>query len=292
MSIVVNVNGVICDSKEATISVFDHGFLYGAGVYETLRTYNHKPFLFERHMARLHSSGDMIDLALPLSNRECFERIRQTMDAVEDLDEAYIRLLLTRGVGELSYDPAKCLTPSLVIIVKPHVNIQEGLLTNGVNVALTSIIRNHPASVNPRIKSNNLLNNALAMQEALKQDAYEGLMRNYKGDLVECSQSNFFLVQNAVALTPAVSDGLLEGITRNFIFEVGEELGIPVRESVLRDADLTTADEAFLTSTTREIIPIIKVGSTTIGKGTPGPITKRLLEGLQTKAYAMTATQG
>ena len=292
MSIVVNVNGVICDSKEATISVFDHGFLCGAGVYETLRTYNHKPFLFERHMTRLRSSGDMIDLALPLSNRECFERIRQTMDAVEDLDEAYIRLLLTRGVGELSYDPAKCLTPSLVIIVKPHVNIQAGLLTNGVNVALTSIIRNHPASVNPRIKSNNLLNNALAMQEALKQDAYEGLMRNYKGDLVECSQSNFFLVQNTVALTPAVSDGLLEGITRNFIFEVGEELGIPVRESVLRDADLTTADEAFLTSTTREIIPIIKVGSTTIGKGTPGPITKRLLEGLQTKAYAMTATQG
>ena len=271
MSIVVNVNGVICNSKEATISVFDHGFLYGAGVYETLRTYNHKPFLFERHMTRLRSSGDMIDLALPLSNRECFERIRQTMDAVEDLDEAYIRLLLTRGVGELSYDPAKCLTPSLVIIVKPHVNIPEGLLTNGVNVALTSIIRN---------------------QEALKQDAYEGLMRNYKGDLVECSQSNFFLVQNTVALTPAVSDGLLEGITRNFIFEVGEELGIPVRESVLRDADLTTADEAFLTSTTREIIPIIKVGSTTIGKGTPGPITKRLLEGLQTKAYAMTATQG
>jgi len=292
MSIVVNVNGVICDSKEATISVFDHGFLYGAGVYETLRTYNHKPFLFERHMTRLRSSGDMIDLALPLSNRECFERIRQTMDAVEDLDEAYIRLLLTRGVGELSYDPAKCLTPSLVIIVKPHVNIQAGLLTNGVNVALTSIIRNHPASVNPRIKSNNLLNNALAMQEALKQDAYEGLMRNYKGDLVECSQSNFFLVQNTVALTPAVSDGLLEGITRNFIFEVGEELGIPVRESVLRDADLTTADEAFLTSTTREVIPIIKVGPTTIGNGRPGPITKRLLEGLQTKAYAMTATQG
>jgi len=292
MSIVVNVNGVICNSKEATISVFDHGFLYGAGVYETLRTYNHKPFLFERHMTRLRSSGDMIDLALPLSNRECFERIRQTMDAVEDLDEAYIRLLLTRGVGELSYDPAKCLTPSLVIIVKPHVNIQAGLLTNGVNVALTSIIRNHPASVNPRIKSNNLLNNALAMQEALKQDAYEGLMRNYKGDLVECSQSNFFLVQNTVALTPAVSDGLLEGITRNFIFEVGEELGIPVRESVLRDADLTTADEAFLTSTTREVIPIIKVGPTTIGNGRPGPITKRLLEGLQTKAYAMTATQG
>ena len=292
MSIVVNVNGVICDSKEATISVFDHGFLYGAGVYETLRTYNHKPFLFERHMTRLRSSGDMIDLALPLSNRECFERIRQTMDAVEDLDEAYIRLLLTRGVGELSYDPAKCLTPSLVIIVKPHVNIQAGLLTNGVNVALTSIIRNHPASVNPRIKSNNLLNNALAMQEALKQDAYEGLMRNYKGDLVECSQSNFFLVQNTVALTPAVSDGLLEGITRNFIFEVGEELGIPVRESVLRDTDLTTADEAFLTSTTREVIPIIKVGPTTIGNGRPGPITKRLLEGLQTKAYAMTATQG
>ena len=290
MSIVLNVNGAICDSKEASISVFDHGFLYGAGVYETLRTYNHKPFLFDRHMIRLRSSGDMIDLTLPLSNRECLERIYQTMDAVEGLNEAYIRLLLTRGVGELSYDPAKCLTPTLVIIVKPHVNIQEELRTNGVNVALTSIIRNHPSSVNPKIKSNNLLNNALAMQEALKQNSYEALMRNYKGNLVECSQSNFFLVQNAVAVTPAVSDGLLEGITRNFIFEVGEELGIPVREAVLRDADLATADEAFLTSTTREIIPIVRIGSTTIGNGSPGPITKSLLEGLQTKAYAMTAT--
>jgi len=128
------------------------------------------------------------------------------------------------------------------------------------------------------------------MQEALKQNSYEALMRNYKGNLVECSQSNFFLVQNAVAVTPAVSDGLLEGITRNFIFEVGEELGIPVREAVLRDADLATADEAFLTSTTREIIPIVRIGSTTIGNGSPGPITKSLLEGLQTKAYAMTAT--
>ena len=141
----------------------------------------------------------------------------------------------------------------------------------------------------PRIKSNNLLNNALAMQEAVKQNAYEALMRNSRGDLVECFQSNFFLVRDEAALTPPVDAGLLEGITRNFVFEVGAALGVSVREAALRDADLNLADEAFLTSTTWEIVPIVKVGDTTIGHGTLGPVTRRLLEGLRQKARELSS---
>lgn len=284
MSGVVNVNGQISDAQQATVSVFDHGFLYGEGVYETLRTYNRRPFLFDRHMRRLRRSTAMIDLTLPLSDAACLDRINETMTAAATTDETYIRIMLTRGVGELTYDPAACPEPSLIMIVKPHQPTPSELLTRGVTVALVSIVRNHPDTVNPRIKSNNLLNNALAMQAAVKQNAYEALIRNYRGDLAECSQSNFFLVREGTAFTPPVDAGLLEGITRNFVFEVGAHLGVSVQEAVLRDADLDLADEAFLTSTTREIVPIVKVGETTIGDGTPGPVTRRLLEGLRQKA--------
>ena len=187
MSGVVNVNGRISDAQQATVSVFDHGFLYGEGVYETLRTYNRRPFLFDRHMRRLRRSAAMIDLTLPLSDAACLDRINETMTAAAATDEAYIRILLTRGVGELTYDPAACPEPSLIIIVKAHQPTPSELLARGVTVALVSIVRNHPGTVNPRIKSNNLLNNALAMQEAVKQNAYEALMRNYLGDLAECS---------------------------------------------------------------------------------------------------------
>lgn len=284
MAEVVNVNGRISDAQQATISVFDHGFLYGEGVYETIRTYNRRPFLFDRHMRRLRQSAGMIDLPVPLSDAACLDRVIETMTAAAEIDEVYIRILLTRGVGELTYDPVACPEPSLVIIVKPHQPTEPALLARGVTVALASIVRNHPDTVNPRIKSNNLLNNALAMQEAIKQNAYEALMRNYRGELAECSLSNFFLVRGGAALTPPVDAGLLEGITRNFVFEVGAHLGVSVQEAVLRDADLGLADEAFLTSTTREIVPIVKVGDTMIADGTPGPVTRRLLEGLRQKA--------
>src|SRR5689334_12538700 len=163
--------------------------------------------------------------------------------------EAYIRILVTRGVGELTYDPAACPTPSVVVIVKPNVEPSREVFDRGVNASLVGIVRNHPGTVNPMIKSNNLLNNALAMQEAFRRGGYEGIMRNFRGELAECTQSNFFIVKNGAALTPPLDAGLLPGITREFLFEVGSELGIPVREAVLKDDDLLGADEAFLTST-------------------------------------------
>jgi len=292
MAATVNVNGRVSDQAHASISVFDHGFLYGEGVYETLRTYNGQPFLFDRHMKRLRNSAEMLALAVPLSDAAIDARFRETMIAAGLGDsperEAYIRILVTRGIGELTYDPAACPTPSVVVIVKPNVDPPREVFERGVKVALVPIVRNHPGSVNPLIKSNNLLNNALAMQEAFRRGGYEGIMRNYKGELAECTQSNFFIVKNGAALTPPIDAGLLPGITRAFLFEVGAEIGIPVREQVLRDDDLFGADECFLTSTTREAVPIVQVDDRKIGSGAPGPITLALLDAFRKKAQLMT----
>jgi branched-chain amino acid aminotransferase len=293
MAATVNVNGRVFDQDHAVISVFDHGFLYGEGVYETLRTYNGQPFLFDRHMRRLRKSAGMLALGVPLGDAEIDARFRDTMQAAglggQPGREAYIRILVTRGIGELTYDPAACPTPSIVVIAKPHVAPPPEVFDRGVRVALVDIVRNHPGSVNPLIKSNNLLNNALAMQEAFRRGGFEGVMRNYKGELAECTQSNLFIVRNGAALTPPIDAGLLPGITREFLFEVGTELGIPVREAVLRDADLFGADEAFLTSSTREAVPIVQVDDARIGAGVPGPVTQALLQGFRRKAQEITA---
>jgi branched-chain amino acid aminotransferase len=292
MAATVNVNGRTFDQEHAVISVFDHGFLYGEGVYETLRTYNGQPFLFERHMQRLRKSAGMLALSVPIDDAAIDARFRETMRAAKLGDapdrEAYIRILVTRGIGELTYDPAATPNPSIIVIVKPHVAPSREVFERGVTVALVPIVRNHPGSVNPLIKSNNLLNNALAMQEAFRRGGFEGVMRNYRGELAECTQSNLFIVKNGAALTPPIDAGLLPGITRAFLFEVGDERGIPVREAVLRDEDLFGADEAFLTSTTREVVPIVKVDDRAIGAGAPGPITRALLDGFREKAQELT----
>jgi branched-chain amino acid aminotransferase len=292
MAATVNVNGRLFDQQHAVISVFDHGFLYGEGVYETLRTYNGQPFLFDRHMRRLRKSAGMLALDVPLGDADIDARCRETMGAAGLGDapgrEAYLRILVTRGVGELTYDPAACPMPSIVVIAKPNAHPPAEIFERGVKVALVPIVRNHPGSVNPLIKSNNLLNNALAMQEAFRRGGYEGVMRNYRGELAECTQSNLFVVKRGEALTPPLDAGLLPGITREFLFEVGREAGISVREAVLRDDDLFGADEAFLTSTTREVVPIVQVDERTIAGGRPGPTSRALLDGYRRKAEAMT----
>ena len=288
MAATVNVNGRMFDQEHATVSVFDHGFLYGEGVYETLRTYNGQPFLFDRHMRRLRRSAEMLALNIPLTNEQIQTRFTETMAAASLPGEAYIRILVTRGVGELTYDPAACPDPSIVVIVKPHVMPAAEAFTRGVRVSLVPVMRNHPSSVNPLIKSNNLLNNALAMQHAVRQGAFEGVMRNYRGELAELTQSNLFVVKRGVALTPPVEAGLLPGITREFLFEVGAEHGIAVQESVMRDDDLIGADEAFLTSTTRELVPIVEVDGRLIGSGAPGPVTQALLQRFREAADRLT----
>jgi len=282
MSSTVNVNGRITPGQDAAISVFDHGFLYGEGIYETMRTYAHRVFLYDRHMRRLRNSARMIALDLPFTDEELALRIRDTM-AASDIghSDAYIRVLVTRGIGELTYDPSATPTPSIVIIVKPQADPPPDVYERGVRVVIVDVVRNHPDSVNPMIKSNNLLNCALAAQQAIRRGGYEGIMRNYRGELTECTTANLFVVKNGTAMTPPLESGLLPGITREFVFEVGKETGIPVEEQVLRDEDLLTADEAFLTSTTRELVPIVSVDDRTIGNGQPGPVTLGLLSGFR-----------
>jgi branched-chain amino acid aminotransferase len=277
MPATVNIDGRILSEQDATISVFDHGFLYGEGVYEVLRTYQKQPFLYEPHLLRLRQSAEQIALSVPWTDAELHDRITSTIAAADIPHDAYVRILLTRGVGDMVYDPAACPNPSTVIIVKPQVDPPPSVFENGVTVALVPTIRNHPASLNPRIKSNNLLNNALAMQHAYKRKSYEALMRNHRGELCECSQSNFFLISGGAVRTAPLDAGLLAGVTRAFVLELAQSLGYRTREEALFEGDLAGASEAFLTSTTREIVPIVQVDSQTIGKGVPGPITKALL---------------
>jgi len=284
------VNGRISDASVASVPVFDHGFLYGEGVYETLRTYHRVPFLFDRHVRRLRHSAGLMDLPVPFSERELLDRIQETMAAHPGgLDEAYIRVLLTRGVGELTYNLSATPTPTLVIIVKPFVAPPAQTFTDGIRVSLVSIRRNHPRALNPMIKSNNLINNALAMQEALRSGADEALMRNQDGELVECSQSNFFIVKNGEALTPPLSAGLLPGITREFVLEMAKDIGVVAREARLTPDDLRTAEEAFITGTTREVTPVVRVDEQLVGSGKPGSVTTRLLAEFRKRADALTS---
>jgi branched-chain amino acid aminotransferase len=283
----VYVNGKITAANDAVIPVYDHGFLFGEGVYETLRTYNRVPFLYEQHCRRMRASAGYLSLDVPCTDDQLRGWIEDTVAAAGELREAYIRVLLTRGVGELSYDPTATPAPSLVIIVKPFEEPPARVFTDGIRISLVSILRNHPGSVNPIIKSNNLLNNALAMQEALRRGGEEGLMCNYRGELSECAQSNFFMVRDGVALTPKSEAGLLEGVTRAFLFEVGRQIGVPVEETTLFPADLDTAQEAFLTGSTRELSPVVRVDDRMIGTGRPGPVTLRLLEGFRQRALQL-----
>jgi branched-chain amino acid aminotransferase len=294
MATVINVNGRIAHGTDAAIPVLDHGFLYGEGVYEVCRTYHGRPLLFDRHMRRLRGSAEMLALPVPFTDDEALALVTETLTAASLArpgvpgPEAYVRLLLTRGVGELSYDPASCPRPSVVVIVRPHVETPADIYNLGVRVSLVPIVRNHPRSLNPLIKSNNLLNNALAMQHALKHGAFEAVMRNHRGAIAECSQSNLFLVKSGAAVTPPIDAGLLAGITREFLFEVAQEIGVPMAESLVRDDDLLGADEAFLTSTTREVVPIVLVDEHRIGSGRPGPVTRALLEGFRRRAELLT----
>jgi branched-chain amino acid aminotransferase len=294
MAATIYVNGRITGERDAVIPVLDHGFLYGEGVYEVMRTYNQKPFLYGPHIDRMRRSASMIDLEVPFSDDDLLGRIRETAEvfyaaqgAAGPGAEMYIRVLLTRGVGPMTYDPAACPEPTLVIIIKAQVDPPADAYAKGVKVILVPVVRNHPFSINPLIKSNNLLNNALASQFAMRNGGFEAIMRNYRSEISECSQSNVFVVKDGLVLTPPIEAGLLAGITRAFVFEIGAACGVSIREQTLNDPDLFGADEMFLTSTTREIVPITTVNDSTIGSGTPGPITLRLLDEFRRRATVL-----
>ena len=245
----VYVNGKIAPADQAVVPVYDHGFVYGEGVYETLRTYNKVPFLYDRHMRRLRASADRLLLDVPYRRRDDARRgLSRPSPRPGPSTRPTSASCITRGVGELNYDPKSTPAPTTVVIVKPFEAPAPRVFNDGIRIALVDMLRNHPKSVNPIIKSNNLLNNALAMQMAYRSGAEEALMCNFRGELTECSQANFFMVRDGAALTPTSEAGLLEGVTRAFLFEIGREIGIDVREETLYPKDLETADEMFITS--------------------------------------------
>lgn len=284
---VVYVNGVIRPAAEAVVPVFDHGFLYGEGVYETLRTYQRVPFLFGPHMDRLRRSAMLMALPVPFSDAEMEAWVLETMAAhdrlVAPLREAYIRILFTRGVGPLTYNPAATPIPTVVIIIKEFPAPADRTFTEGIQVSLVDVRRNHPEALNPAIKSNNLLNNALAMQAALRTGAEEALMLNQAGHVVECSQSNFFVVRHGRLRTAPLSDGLLPGITRTFVIEMAAALGYATDEQSFGPQEVFAAEEAFITGTTREVTPVVRVGTEPIGNGRLGPVTARLLQAFRAR---------
>ena len=287
MSLKIYIDGKLLDKSEARISVFDHGLLYGDGVFEGIRSYNGLIFKLTEHLVRLYESAKSIGLSIPLSLPELTQAIIRTLKA-NQLKDAYIRLIVTRGVGDLGLDPAKCPTPTIIIIADKIALYPEECYKNGLELITASTRRSIPEAVNPQIKSLNYLNNILAKIEATNSGVMEAIMLNQNGYLVECSGVNIFVIKKEQILTPPCFLGALKGITRDTIIELAREEKLKVREEIMTRHDLFNSDESFLTGTAAEIIPVVKVDGRTIGNGKPGKITARLLNGFR----QLTKTEG
>lgn len=277
MSRQVYINGKLVPQAEATVSVFDHGLLYGDGVFEGLRSYSGKVFRLEEHVRRLYESAKAICLEIPMSEADLCGAINETV-AANEIDDGYIRALVTRGSGTLGLDPNRCSNPQMIIIADAISLYPEELYNNGLEIITASTIRNHPAALSPRIKSLNYLNNILAKIEGLQAGCIEALMLNHKGEVAECTGDNIFLVRNGILMTPPMDAGILGGITRDAVIELAQAAGIEVQKVSLTRHDVFVADECFLTGTAAEVIPVVKVDDRIIGSGKPGPVTLDLTE--------------
>ncbi len=273
----VYINGKFFDKADARVSVYDHGLLYGDGVFEGIRIYAGKVFRLREHVERLYDSDKAIALEIPLSPEQMSEAILRTVQ-VNNKKEGYIRPVVTRGAGSLGIDPRKTTDRQVIIIVDDISLYPPELYENGLDIITSSYVRNHPNALNPRIKSMNYLNNILAKLEAVRAGCLEALMLNVNGEVAEATADNVFLVKRGVLKTPPTSAGVLEGITRNFVLERAQAAKVPVQEVTLLRHDVYTADECFLTGTGAEIIPVVKCDDRVIGAGKPGPITRQLRE--------------
>lgn len=269
------LNHKLVSEPKAKISVWDRGFLYGDGVYETLRIYQGKIFRAEEHWKRLRQSLDGIRLKIPFSHQKLTAASTATVMA-NHLKECLVRVTVTRGIGELGYDPATCKKPTLVIMAVPVRTDLEELWKKGVKIALVNTKRNHPKTLNPAIKSINCLNGIFAKMESLKKNAFEGLFLNLDGYLAEGTISNIFLIKSGILKTPSLDCGILTGVTRSAVMEVAKNSDFQVLETRIKPFELLEADEAFLTSTTMELMPVVQVDKQKIGTGHPGPVTKFL----------------
>lgn len=272
----IYLDGEFLPREEAKISVFDHGLLYGDGVFEGIRCYNGFVFKLDEHLERLYDSAKSLMLQIPIPIDEMKQKVLETLRR-NQLREGYIRLVVTRGIGDLGLDPDKCPNPSVIIIADKITLYPQNFYENGLEIVTVSVRRNYPEAINPRIKSLNYLNNILAKIEAKQSDAVEALMLNNDGYVVECSGDNIFWIKNEVIVTPPPYIGILEGVTRNSVIALAEEAGFQVEERVFTRHDLYIADECFLTGTAAEVIPVVKLDQRVIGDGKPGKVTQKLI---------------
>ncbi|HIB64564.1 MAG TPA: branched-chain-amino-acid transaminase [Phycisphaerales bacterium] len=277
MSLQVYIDGEYYPKEEAKVSVFDHGLLYGDGIFEGIRAYNGRVFRLDEHLERLYLSAKSILINIGLSLEEMREAVLETLRR-NNLKDAYIRLVVTRGKGDLGLDPRKCPKSAVIIIADEIKLYPKETYENGLKLIIASTRKNSPDALSPRIKSLNYLNNILGKLEAINAGCAEAVMLDRHGYLTECTSENIFLVRNGMLYTPTATVGILEGITRSVVMELCEKMGLPVQMSFLTAHDLYVADECFVTGTGAELIPVVDLCGRPIGSGSPGPITKKLLE--------------
>lgn len=281
MSLKVYISGKLYDKSDAKISVFDHGLLYGDGVFEGIRAYSGRVFRLKRHVDRLFESAQAIHLQIPMTRDEVAKAIVDTL-AVNKLIDAYIRVVVTRGAGSLGLDPRKTTDPQIIIITD-HISLYpEELYEHGLKIITAATTRNHPNALNPRIKSLNYLNNIMAKIEGTNAGCLEALMLNHKGEVAECTGDNIFVIRGGEIHTPSIDSGILEGITRDAVIELARGAGYTVVERTMDRHDVYTAQECFLTGTAAELIPVVECDGRTLGSGRPGPITRELRQRFQT----------
>ncbi len=272
----IYIDGTLHEEADARISVFDHGLLYGDGVFEGIRFYNRRVFRLEQHIRRLFASARSILLNIPMTPDEMTEAVCETCRA-NDLDNGYIRLVITRGTGPMGLSPYKCPKPSVIIIACGIQLYSEEAYRTGLTMATCATRRPMHDILSPQVKSLNYLNNVMAKVEAMQAGAEEGIMLNERGLVAECTGDNVYIVRDGSILTPPVTAGALDGITRAVVFEIAAELGIPMEAAEISRHDIYTADECFLTGTAAEVIAAVKYDQRVIGDGTPGPYTGRII---------------
>jgi branched-chain amino acid aminotransferase len=272
----IYIDGKFYSEANAKISVFDHGLLYGDGIFEGIRFYNGRVFRLEEHLLRLWDSARSICLEIPMTMPDMTEAVLETIRQ-NHLRDGYIRLLVTRGIGNLGLNPTQCKSPSVIIIAATIALYHEDFYRKGLTIVTCATRRSNPASLNPAVKSLNYLNNVMARIEANLAGADEALMLNDAGNVAECTADNVFIVKRGQIFTPPVAAGALRGITRSVVFGIAAELGVKVRKTDITRHDVFVADECFLTGTAAEIVPVVKADGRSIGNGKPGPITARII---------------
>lgn len=283
----VYMNGELVPREKAMVSVYDHGLLYGDGVFEGIRVYNGHVFNLPAHVERLYNSAKVINLRIHMTQMEMRDAVKSTVKA-NDLVDPYIRLVVTRGVGTLGLDPRKCKDPQIIIIVDKIQLYPEELYKKGLDTIIVPTIRNHYEALNPRIKSLNYLNNIMAKMESVGVNKDEAIMLNKDGYVAECSGDNIFIIKDSVLSTPPKSAGILVGITRGEVMKLAGALGLAVREEELTRYDLYTADECFLTGTAAQLISVVTIDGRVISTGKPGEMTMRLLDAYRKAAFSYT----